>query len=684
MRNKEVVLRSNISLPVIQRITIRNFALYPGSNNSGLDITFADGISVIAGINGIGKTTLLTLLLRMILGPNDPEKATRSVGRVSQRRLVGMKKFDFFSKRVPDVLGDDSFATLYFTLGGKSVEVSRYMGSLKIKSVKISGRKYEPESETGFIDYLGGLSGLLSGYDFHMVVRYLQFFGEDRIPLLWDAGAQFEFFKILFFDDGVASSLNDAFAQIQKIDTDYRNRVHQLNKRKESLPPATPNSASIELETLDKMIQEATAAHIEAESQFLSKKGDYDDLQKELRALDNKSDEAQVELGQLELQFSQTDAMFILQALPSLRDKEKFLMQGYATGCGCFICGSKSRKQLENIGKKIRKGHCFACDATISGSKPSNVTPISSLQVRTLEEEIEGIRHNLDQIEVQRSIIEQKILDASQAFRAAVNLRNSALQKREYLEIQRPSQDQKPVVGLQAEIDREQDALDILAESRKEFTAKYRAAVDRAQERMGTLKETLEATLTSYATSFLQEKVSVTFSRQTPFKIATGADRVNIPTFTINMTSSTHKVAHERLQSDSVSESQKEFLDLAFRMTLLDMVNDSGSIMLVIETPEASLDSWFMRRAADLMRRFAPENTDTSRKVIATSNVNGTQMIPALLGLIEDDGTITKLPVERENHLINLLDLTPPPAALDQQEVLSLLSEELGKFLHAK
>lgn len=682
--HKEVILRSSISLPVIQRVTIRNFALYPGRNNSGLDITFPNGISVIAGINGIGKTTLLTLLLRMLLGPNDPEKATRSLGRASRRRLVGLKKFDFFSKRVPGKLGDDAFATLFFSLGGKSIEVSRYLGSLKLKSVKVSGKRYDPESEIDFIDYLGGLSGLLSGYDFHMVVRYLQFFGEDRIPLLWDAGAQFEFFKILFLEDTVASSLNDAFAQIQKIDTDYRNRLHQLNKRKESLPPAATNSASIELETLDKMIEEATEAHIDAEKQFQTRKSEYDNLQKELRSLDNMSDEAQVDLAQLELQFSQTDAMFILQALPSLRDKEKFLMQGYATGCGCFICGSKSKKQLENIGKKTRKGHCFACDATISNPKPDNVTPISLPQVRILEEKIENLRRNAEQIEIQRSEIEQEIAISSQAFREAVNLRNSALQKREYLEIQRPSQDQKPIVGLQAELDREQDALDELAENRKELTERYRAAVDLAQERMGVLKETLETTLTAYATSFLQEKVSVTFSRQTPFKIATGADRVNIPTFTINMTSSTHKVAHERLQSNSVSESQKEFLDLAFRMTLLDMVNDNGPIMLVIETPEASLDSWFMRRAADLMRRFAPEDTSTSRKVIATSNVNGTQMIPALLGLVEEDGSITKLPIERENHLINLLDLTPPPAALDQQEVLSLLSEELGKFLHAK
>ena len=104
--------------------------------------------------------------------------------------------------------------------------------------------------------------------------------------------------------------------------------------------------------------------------------------------------------------------------------------------------------------------------------------------------------------------------------------------------------------------------------------------------------------------------------------------------------------------------------------------------MLVIETPEASLDSWFMRRAAELMRRFAPEAVSHRRKLIATSNINGTVMIPALLGLIAEDGVIKKLPIERKNHLVNLLRLTPPSATLQEDKASALLDEELGKYLH--
>ncbi len=679
----EITVRTNISLPVIERVTIHNFSLYPGVDKSGLDISFSDGVTVIAGINGVGKTTLLTLLLRLLLGPNDPEKAARDVGRVSQRRLVNLRKFDFFAKRVPELLDEESVATLYFTLNGQPIEVTRYMKDMALKSVIISGENYQPESEIGFIELLAKMAGLLSGYDFHMVVRYLQFFNEDRLPLLWEPGSQFEFFKILFFEESTASSLNETFAQIQRIDTDYRNRTHQLNKRKESLPLPVKSSATIEIETLDKMIKAAEERYQKADKAFQEKRSRYDELQKSARSLDVQADEAQVEIAQLERQFAQYDAMYILQALPTLNDKEKFLMQGFATGCGCFVCGNKSKKQIANISEKTRNGYCFVCDSHINSSDASNVTPISLLEIRSIENKLEVMRENALNIENQREGVDQELEAMTPLLRAVANDRTAALQSLDALNAQRPTEIQPQIFSVQAEIDREQEELSVLSEERRKLTAQFRSAVDLAQEQMDTLKESLRELLTGYAMAFLQEKVSVSFNRQTPFKPATGADRVNIPTFTINMTSSTHKIAHERLTSNSVSESQKEFLDLAFRMTLLDMVSDQGATMLVIETPEASLDSWFMRRAADLMRRFAPEKMHTNRKVFATSNVNGTQMIPALLGLLDENGNTRKLPPERKNHLVNLLTLTPPSATLEHRAAQALLADELGKFLHA-
>ena len=677
-------MRSSISLPVIERLVIRNFSLYPGEHGNGLDVAFDNGISVIAGINGIGKTTLLTLLLRLLLGPSNPEKATKNVGRVSQRRLVEPKKFDFFASRVPEKLDDDAYATLHFSVGQRKVEVSRYMRDMRLKGVKVSGRKHTPSSETEFIEELAAMSGVLSAYDFHMVVRYLQFFGEDRLPLLWEPAAQFEFFKVLFFDESVAETLNKLFAMIQKIDSEYRNRTNILNRRRGSLPSPERPTVAIEVQTTQGQLKEARVAAAEAEAEYVSLKLEFDMLQREENQLLLQADDGQIKLAELEAQFSQADAKFILQALPTLGDKERFLMQGYATGCGCFICGAKSKKLLSGISKKIRKGHCFVCDSQTPASTPADVIPISANEIHKIEAELDAIRTHLVANDVKLNDIDERTARIAPLLRSAATKRALTLQAVEALDMLRPTDDGQQAYDVYSEIDREQAELDVLADNRKRYTSEYRAAVDNAQEEMSALKADLETRLTNYAMEFLQERVSVAFNRQTPFKIATGADRVNIPAFTVKMTSGTHKLPSERSNSSSVSESQKEFLDLAFRMTLLDMINNQGQKMLVIETPEASLDSWFMRRAADLMRSFAPEDSTAPRKVIATSNLNGTEMIPALLGLVDAKGKISKLPSHRSNHFINLLELTPSPAALAESRAAQLLQEELGRFLDAK
>lgn len=674
-------MRTGINLPVIEQLTVNNYSLYPGVNGAGLDITFADGVTVIAGINGVGKTTLLTLLSRMLLGPTDPKKAGRSIGRVSERDLVNLDKYDFFSSRVPEVLGEDSTATLRFRLGGEDISITRYMRDLKLKHATFSGLPFIPSSERAMVEELARRSGLLSAYDFHVVIRNLQFFSEDRPPLLWDPGSQFELYKILFFDEETSKSLNAAFAKVQSLDTDYRNRTHQLNKRKDTLPASGKTSAVIEIEALDRMIHAAQQNFELANTDYADKQSRLDALFTELRSLDVQADEAQVELGELEQEFSQQDAMFILQALPTLGDKEKFLMQGFATGCGCFICGSKSKNNVGTIRQKTSSGHCFVCDAPINSPDIKNVTPITALAVKATEAKIDALQDSVTNIDAQRDKIQLEMDVVLALVRSATNIRMERLRELDRLNALRPKTSTRPFT-LQDEIDREDQALKLIAAEIKSLTTGYRDTLAKAETRMDEIKEDLRRRLTEYATAFLQEQVSVNFNGNAAFKLATGAEVIKIPSFTINMTSSTHLVAHERRTSSSVSESQKEFLDLAFRMSLLDVVSNEGSTMLVIETPEASLDSWFMRRAAGLMRRFASETDNRGRKMIATSNINGTVMIPALLGLVKDDGGMEKLSQDRKHHLVNLLKLTPGSATLREEQAHSLLDEELGRYLH--
>ncbi len=674
-------MKSKIKLPVVVRLSIRNYSLYPGKNNRGFDIDFPAGVTVLAGINGVGKTTLLNLLMRMLLGPLDRAKADRDLSRVTQRELVLDKHFSFFADRVPEELGDKATATLDFTVGERVITVTRYLKSMALKSVKVNGRSRSVTTELQFSDEMARYCGLASRYDFHVVVRYLQFFTEERQPILWSAATQYEFFKMLFLDREIAEDTDATFASIHRLDTTYRNRIHQLNEREDKFKKSQAAALAVQgTGDLIVRIEAAKSACSVAAAEYKKHQKAVETLQSQARGLDVDVNQAEATLADLEDELEHADAAFIAQALPTIDDKAKFLMAGIGSGQGCFVCGNRHQGQLQTVAKQLKGGHCFVCHHPIGGrGKGAKVEPLAAAQVRTLEQRIEKVRATLAAAETQRDAVYKQIAPAIQALRLAATRNSEAALALDTLQAQLPDTPET-ISALEAELKAERDALEEMDGQRKKLAEKYRELIKEGRVQIDTFKETLRTKLTAYAEAFLQETVMVQFGAQDKVKIATGAGQVGMPSFSILMTSSTHEVPKERLTSDNVSESQKEFLDLAFRMTLLDMAGSDGATTLVIETPEASLDSWFMLRAASLMRQFAPANSSPVRNLIATSNINGTAMIPALLGRVGRDGKPRRGGKTTGAQFIDLLEVTAKSNTLKEGAARTLLEAELGRF----
>ena len=56
-----------VRLPVLTELSVTDYELFPGNPpGSGIAWPFRQGVTVIAGINGLGKTTLLLMILRGI------------------------------------------------------------------------------------------------------------------------------------------------------------------------------------------------------------------------------------------------------------------------------------------------------------------------------------------------------------------------------------------------------------------------------------------------------------------------------------------------------------------------------------------------------------------------------------------------------------------------------------------
>jgi hypothetical protein len=82
-----------------------------------------------------------------------------------------------------------------------------------------------------------------------------------------------------------------------------------------------------------------------------------------------------------------------------------------------------------------------------------------------------------------------------------------------------------------------------------------------------------------------------------------------------------------RRQQQHLSESQRFFLDIAFRMALTQHMSAPGSKGgMIIDTPEGSLDIAYEKRAGDMLAKFA----SAGHQIIMTANLNSSQLLLAL------------------------------------------------------
>ena len=112
--------------------------------------------------------------------------------------------------------------------------------------------------------------------------------------------------------------------------------------------------------------------------------------------------------------------------------------------------------------------------------------------------------------------------------------------------------------------------------------------------------------------------------------------------------------------------SQGEFIDLAFRLALVEVAAGDGPATLIFDAPEASLDALFMRRAGAFLARFAEHHVDN--RLIVTSNLTNADMIPALFGAYEaeagDPNPLTIPREERWSRVVDLLKIAAPTSAV--------------------
>jgi hypothetical protein len=211
--------------------------------------------------------------------------------------------------------------------------------------------------------------------------------------------------------------------------------------------------------------------------------------------------------------------------------------------------------------------------------------------------------------------------------------------------------------------------MDALRAEQSGYEEEFGELLAEGEQIVSAVSEQVVERFTRFAGEFLADRCDLQY-RTEMRKIGQEGARFPFPRFTVRMSSAAMGGEKSpRYQPNEVSESQREFIDLAFRMALMDVAAEGRPAMLLLETPEASLDALFVERAGRLLGDFALANE--GNRLLATSNVTGGEMIPSLLGALpHSDGEYPRhhvAPADREAHVIDLLELAAPNKAIQEQ-----------------
>ena len=174
-----------------------------------------------------------------------------------------------------------------------------------------------------------------------------------------------------------------------------------------------------------------------------------------------------------------------------------------------------------------------------------------------------------------------------------------------------------------------------------------------------------------YAKGFLIENCHLVWSPK-PSQLGQSGRRFDFPAFGLELGGSNFSGTVRRSSPDDVSESQREFIDISFRMALAKVGSVENVTSLVVDAPESSLDAVFVRRAAQVLGAFG--RADVGNRLIVTSNLVDGKLIPALLEEATNEN-------DWVGRVVDLLTIAAPTAAVEslRQEYDAARDQLLGQ-----
>ncbi|KQS46555.1 hypothetical protein ASG38_12230 [Flavobacterium sp. Leaf359] len=649
-------------LPALEAITIQNFSLYPGDLN--FTYNFIDGINLIIGGNGVGKTTFLNILKFAIIGlyKKGIDVKRREYRGVEYRyeKRVNLP-YSFFSNRMDNSVTYNHTAKVIikFGIGDKKFEVTRNLYSPTVekvlytdngKTIEIEGNVVsQAEFDKLFSDKVRNevalhstlqwkyeeLVGSTSNHEIFdnliFLINDVLFFSESRKTIMWDGTVQDKLMSKYFIDprldekkeeleregkyqNSLARHKSEDIRAINKIferfndnagDKSYNDLIIAIEKEKVAVDKLFKNLEFIQKE---RQQSEVRINKLHSEKNVLNKK--IEDLEKNKRA---------------------EEQVIYTAVFKKVTPKYHDYLKSLKTSGDCPLCNNEL--QLEFIDKiKSDESLCMMCGSEI------NDTQLTSDKLNTLKSSISENLHILRQVE--KAIIkeEENLKDLDKQFRNTsidLNKKQSTLRQLEF-SAQQYQNDNKnsgdsEFKAMKARIDELEREKEIAQEkSKKAYAGAKKIIKDIDTQRLQS-RELLSSIFNTFGSKFLGVECELVYEDPKDEEGKRYLPRIN------NI---------DRLFEEELSESQRFFIDQSFRMSLLSYFNSKSSFFMC-ETPDSSLDISYERNAAKIYLEYVKR----PNQLIITSNLNNSEFLEYLISEADNISYVNLLKVGKQSGI---------------------------------
>lgn len=612
---------SVIRFPVFEHLSVDGYGLFPGTEATpGLHVGFEPGLTLVLGANGLGKTTLVTLLYRMCTGPYEIQRlapgAPLGFRSLDVTRLQGQERRVLAARVVDDAA--EASATLSFSLGRDRIEVSRSLRTLAVTGLRHNGTEVQATDDK-FQELIARLTQLPAFGDWILVLRYIVFYFEDRSALVWDPTAQRQVLRILLLPTSTAAAWAAKERQVLELDSRVRNLRNTLN-REEGVHQVAQIKASESASVLDELKRTETelagdASRLDALTEQLPA-AEADRQRARLRALtaEQERDAAQRSLERLQLRR-------IAAAFPTHDETAKYILSRLLSTDVCQTCGTEVPEFAAALERRLDQSECIVCGSPLAQRGDENV----------LERELQKIAASLEKLELALAVATELREQTETTYASTLSeyqqLSSKVAEQRALASalVRRLPPDERTLHAQSAEISSLRGRLDLLSADLDRGRSEFEASVRNDMRTISRKRESIIERFQSFAEGFLFESCRLRWAPHSA-RVGQTGPTVEFPAFEFEMSGSDFPTPVRRSGPEQVSESQREFVDLAFRMTLIAVAGENAAGSIVIDAPESSLDAVFSERAAQVLARFA--DPDLNNRLVLTSNLVDGQLIP--------------------------------------------------------